>query len=327
MSLFDLIRHNDNIFTASELWSPFPSYPTFGGHLVSLSLLSAILFANAKPSSVHTYFLSPGEVGTPMNFEVKMLREGRTSKMVNVKGYQSNRLVVTSDCLMCNRADDSVIHSDCVEIYDDEYVKISEHFTNLWRMCKTNNSISEKKNPVKESGKMQGGSSLSALDAMVRKMEENYGKLDKYFSLYIGRSNGIKRQFKIVFHDKNRNFSVLMSFVSDLFLCNSSLAWVKHGHKNGMCNSDSKCDVVQNKMMCKVDNPDSAIDLDKVGKKSLDHKIYFHSNKSYDELIFVTKCQLLGEKKALFEGKLLSTEGTLVATVTQEGIITIKNND
>ena len=322
-----MIKHDDNAFIASELWSPFPSYPAFGGHLVSLSLLSAILFANAKPSSVHTYFLSPGEVGTPINFEVKMLREGRTSKIMNVKGYQSNRLVVTSDCLMCNRADDSVIYSDCVGIYDDEYVNISDYFTNLWRMCKTSSCISEKKNSLKESSKIQSGSSLSVLDAMIRKMAENYEKLGKYFSLYIGKSNGIKRQFKIVFHDKNCDFSVLMSFVSDLFLCNSSLAWVKHGHKNGMCNSGSKCDVAQNKMVCKVDNPDSAIDLDKVKRMSLDHKIYFHSNKSYDELIFVTKCQLLGEKKALFEGKLLSMEGTLVATVTQEGIITIKNND
>ncbi|ELA46556.1 acyl-CoA thioesterase II, partial [Vavraia culicis subsp. floridensis] len=108
MPLFDLIKHDDNTFIASELWSPFPSYPAFGGHLVSLSLLSAELFANAKPSSVHTYFLSPGEIGTPINFEVKILREGRTSKIMNVKGYQSNRLVVTSDCLMNDQVDNGV---------------------------------------------------------------------------------------------------------------------------------------------------------------------------------------------------------------------------
>ncbi|ELQ75100.1 Acyl-CoA thioesterase [Trachipleistophora hominis] len=326
MSLFDITRHSDNTFTASELWPPFPSYPAFGGHLVSLFLLSAMLFRNTKPTSVHTYFLSPGEVGVPMNFEVTMLKEGQTSKFVNVKGYQSKRLVVTSDCLMCNTADGAVIYQDDIEVYDDVYVHLSTHFTNLWRIGKTSNhlnNVATNDTLPKNSNKTQYDTLHSNVDDIIKKIEENYKKLDKYFSIYIGRPNGVKRQFKIVLKTKNINFSVLVAFITDLFLSNSSLAWIRNKYTmKTYSNSDLKIVRIQNEH--EWNHMDTVINMDSIQRMSLDHKIHFHCNKFHDELIFVTKCQFIGEKKVLFEGKLLSREGVLVASVTQEGIIAIR---
>ncbi|ELQ75771.1 Acyl-CoA thioesterase [Trachipleistophora hominis] len=330
MSFFDLVKHDDNTFITSELWSPFPLYPAFGGHLVSLSLLAAEMYADARPSSIHTYFLLPGKIGTPMSFEVKFLREGRTTKAVNIRGYQSNELIVTSDCLMNNELASTVFYKIPIEIYDDVYVHISTHFMNLLSPCTTNallKSEVHKNSSALESGKAERQRLHHGVNEMIRMVDENYKKLEKYFSVYIGKPNGTKRQFKIIFHDKYHDFNVLMAFISDLFLCNTSLAWIKQRYERRMNGNDSDHSNVKDCMLDGKCNSDTCIDLNSVVKKSLDHKIHFHSNKFYDELIFVTECQLLGEKKALFEGKLLGPEGALVASVTQEGIITVKSKN
>lgn len=286
MTIFDLNSDIRNSSTAFDLWQPFPFRSVSGGHLVSLSLLSAKLHMNMDlvPFSIHSYFLIPGDVSIPVNFRTRLLKDGHTSKILNVTGYQIDQPIIASECLLHGPYEENTLYNSRVEAYKDEYVSIDEHLLNLLK-----NSTKHKEKSITS-------------NAMASKLQKNLEELHKHMRVSIGKPSGFRRQFKIEFHEQPVDFYSLMAFASDLFLLNTHIINIQQKLRTNKIEGDK-----QEKMI-----------------KPISHRIVFHVHKICKELIFVTECTFLSEKSVVFEGKFIDEENTLIATVTQEDIITAK---
>ncbi|MGQ0825881.1 MAG: acyl-CoA thioesterase [Actinomycetota bacterium] len=73
----------------------------FGGFIVAQTLHAATTTVDAakgRPHSLHCYFLRPVAAGTPVNYTIRHLRDGRTFTTRQVDAAQNGALVCTMTC-------------------------------------------------------------------------------------------------------------------------------------------------------------------------------------------------------------------------------------
>lgn len=78
LGVLALTRHADTSFEGESL--PMPGGRVFGGQVLAQALLAAgaTVDADRPPHSMHAYFLRAGDATRPIQFEVEILRDGRS---------------------------------------------------------------------------------------------------------------------------------------------------------------------------------------------------------------------------------------------------------
>ena len=76
---------------------------TYGGHLIGQSVAAAIETVNQDRTihSLHAYFLSAGQPGEPIDYEVNGLRDGRSFCSRKVIGKQDGRVLIELNASFC----------------------------------------------------------------------------------------------------------------------------------------------------------------------------------------------------------------------------------
>jgi acyl-CoA thioesterase II len=91
VELLDLERIDDNLFRGAQMPSRLPR--VFGGQAAAQALVAAM--RTVEPSyavhSLHSYFLQPGDTGSPTVYDVENLRDGRSFATRRVLGRQHGR--------------------------------------------------------------------------------------------------------------------------------------------------------------------------------------------------------------------------------------------
>lgn len=85
--------HADDAFTAMTQYAPWSK--AYGGDLVAQATASASATVDADRviHSMHSYFIRPADIGSPVRYEVERLRDGRSYSTREVRAYQGDKLV------------------------------------------------------------------------------------------------------------------------------------------------------------------------------------------------------------------------------------------
>ncbi|KAF5140275.1 acyl- thioesterase ii [Vairimorpha ceranae] len=207
MDFLNLKKLDNNTYEGTELWSPFPGYPIFGGQLAAQSLCAGLFTVNlqSSPNFVHSIFLNPGDPSCPVEYTVQNIKDGKTLQMRNILGKQNGKfLVQTTIC--CTLGDSKDRDYKNIQIIEkDVFVPINDYI--LHNLSKSNYDT-------------------ELINKQYNLLVENLGVLNHSFEIKIGRFRNNKRQIKINILKNNiskRDFYLFMTLVSDLLIVESAL--------------------------------------------------------------------------------------------------------
>lgn len=91
LDVLELKRISETDFVGRSQW--MPQGRVFGGQVLAQSLVASMstLPDTRRVHSLHSYFLRPGDVDQEINFEVEVLRDGRSFSARRVKAIQSGK--------------------------------------------------------------------------------------------------------------------------------------------------------------------------------------------------------------------------------------------
>lgn len=91
--ILNLEQQDETSFLGQSQWMPHGR--VFGGQVLSQALVAASLTVpESRPAhSLHSYFLRAGEVDLPINFEVDVLRDGRSFSARRVQASQKGKAI------------------------------------------------------------------------------------------------------------------------------------------------------------------------------------------------------------------------------------------
>ena len=91
--ILDLEQQSPTTFLGQTQWMPHGR--VFGGQVLSQSLVAATrtIEAGRPVHSLHSYFLRPGDVAKPIEFEVDILRDGRSFSARRVQASQEGKAI------------------------------------------------------------------------------------------------------------------------------------------------------------------------------------------------------------------------------------------
>lgn len=61
------------------------------------------------------------------------------------------------------------------------------------------------------------------MNELFQEIKKNLDEINEYVDIMIGKQNGLVRQFKFLIKDEKIKFTVLLAFISDIFLLNFSI--------------------------------------------------------------------------------------------------------
>ena len=95
MAVLDLRRLSEREFEADSL--PMPGGRAYGGQVLAQSLLAAghTVDDDRQMHSMHGYFLRPGDASRPINFEVEVLRDGRSFSARRTHAFQDGKPILS----------------------------------------------------------------------------------------------------------------------------------------------------------------------------------------------------------------------------------------
>lgn len=94
-ALFDLERLGDNLFRSPAPQAGFGR--VFGGQVIAQTLIAACRTVEGrKPHSLHAYFILPGVVEEPIDFEVDRLRDGKSFTTRRVTAIQFGKVIYST---------------------------------------------------------------------------------------------------------------------------------------------------------------------------------------------------------------------------------------
>jgi acyl-CoA thioesterase-2 len=91
--ILDLEQQSPTTFLGQTQWMPHGR--VFGGQVLSQSLVAATrtIEAGRRVHSLHSYFLRAGDVAKPIEFEVDILRDGRSFSARRVQASQEGKAI------------------------------------------------------------------------------------------------------------------------------------------------------------------------------------------------------------------------------------------
>ena len=109
-ALFDLERRGDNLFRSGAPQAGFGR--VFGGQVIAQTLIAACRTVEGRmPHSLHAYFILPGAIEEPIDFEVDRLRDGRSFTTRRVVAHQAAEAIFSLE-VSFTRPEDGIAHQD-----------------------------------------------------------------------------------------------------------------------------------------------------------------------------------------------------------------------
>ncbi len=95
LSALDLTRHDETHFTGISL--PMPGGRVFGGQVLAQALVAAgtTVDDDRAMHSMHGYFLRPGDVNQDIDFEVEILRDGKSFSARRTHALQNGKPILS----------------------------------------------------------------------------------------------------------------------------------------------------------------------------------------------------------------------------------------
>lgn len=208
MDFFKISLLSGTTFEGTDLWSPFPGYPAFGGQIAAQALLAAFLTVPeiSVPNTLSVMFVSRCNSKRNVRYVVKKLRDGSIVDMRQVECYQDDALVSIMHASFskpeCNIHD---YEGGSHKLYEDEFIQLTDY-------------ISKALN--------DGGKDQAEIRLKYQVLYENMLIILKVLDVEVGKENGDTRQIRIRIKEKPsdiRATASLITLVSDLLLVETAL--------------------------------------------------------------------------------------------------------
>ncbi|KAF9270062.1 Thioesterase/thiol ester dehydrase-isomerase [Marasmius fiardii PR-910] len=278
----------DNLYRSRSLWVPTRARGVFGGQVISQALVSASQCVDSAFAlhSLHCYFLLSASPSTPIVYQVERLRQGRSYVACTVKAIQRGRIIFV---LMCSFQKPETWQPSYQWVMPtvpspDECEYEEDRFLRLSKDPKIRPEIS---------GSLQTYAEERRRSPIAVKMAKEHDIADngtvRY--MYWMQAKNIP-QYEAPFQ------KCILGYLSDLYFIGSAsrIMGLKRYSKG----------------------PDA------YGMSStLDHSVYYYSDDfdCGDWLLYVMTSPRAASGRAVMHGQIFSHNGTLVAVISQEGVV------
>lgn len=208
MEFVRISKQDDMVFEGSNLWSPFPGYPAFGGQIAAQSLVSALstVAGDAVPIALSILFVSRCLPSLATRYVVRSLRSGNVLDMRSVECYQGDTLVSTMHASFsrpdCNIHD---YESEKYELYEDEFIPFTEYISRALN---------------------ENGGNPAEIKVKYQVLYENMLMMLNVIDVEVGKANGDMRQIRIRVKERptdTTGMASLVTLISDLLLVETAL--------------------------------------------------------------------------------------------------------
>jgi acyl-CoA thioesterase-2 len=274
-SSFDLERLGDNLFRSPAPQGGFGR--VFGGQVIAQTLIAACRTVEGrKPHSLHAYFILPGAIEEPIDFEVDRLRDGNSFTTRRVTAIQFGK----------------VIYSTIVSFQADE-----DGFAHQMKMpdVPMPEALDDDEALRRKYGATLTPALLRSIDRE-RPVEMRFVELDRFFGKPHEGAVNVWFRLKTRLPDNPLYHRFALAFASDMALVDVALA--PHGHS-----------IFEPTIMA----------------ASLDHALWFHRDGRLDEwVLYHQDSPNMGGGRGLARGLIFTRDGTLLASVAQEGMLRLR---
>lgn len=119
---------NGDFHISNSLWNPLPTFPVFGGQIISQALKSAYDSVNQKVQihSLHCYFISPGMLDHPINYTLKKFRDGNVANR-NVQALQNEKIISNINVSFVNESEKGIEYEKKIEVENVEFMSLNDY--------------------------------------------------------------------------------------------------------------------------------------------------------------------------------------------------------
>ncbi|XP_059167845.1 uncharacterized protein LOC131949850 [Physella acuta] len=282
-SFLDLEKIDDNLFRSKSLWKHKLARGVYGGQLIGQSLIAASygIPENQHIHSLHSYFLQKGNTDLPMLYHVDKTRGGKTYCSRSIKAVQAGSVVFTMQASF--KMAESIEKTHQLPMPKVPHPNELKAPPEILSTLRQHDLITEERLRL-------GLEYFEGFPMDIR-------WVDPELFLYIRphypkRSVWIKSRGHIGDDQHQNVHKCCLSYLSDLYIVQTALL------------------------------PFAPIWEKPFFVTSLDHCMWFHAPcRADDWLLYEIEAENTGDGRALCHGRIWDTNGTLVTTVSQEGVI------
>ncbi|ADM11605.1 acylcoenzyme A thioesterase II [Encephalitozoon intestinalis ATCC 50506] len=286
MEFLKIARLDSWTFEGSNLWSPLPGYPAFGGQLAAQSLASAFstVSSDSVPVTMNILFINRCKSDKKVRYSVKNLRNGSIMDMRQVDCYQDD-VLISSSHISFSRPDNNShdYESPPYTAYDDEFIPFSEYISRSLANTSTNQAEIAVKFQV---------------------LYENMLMLFKVLDVDVGKENKDMRQIRIRIKEKPESMvekASLITLITDILLMETALI-----------TSNLSLFSKDLSLLTSLNHVVNFVNLEK--------------NIDDCYLYYIVKCKGIRNSKAICEGQLIHQDGTLICLTGQQGVFRVKSS-
>lgn len=283
-----------NLFRSKSLWIPFRARGVFGGQVISQALVSATGCVDAAYGlhSMHCYFLLSASPAIPILYHVDRVRDGRTYTTRAVRAVQNGRIVFVMLCSFQKPELDQPNYQWTMPLNVPRPENCNYSYARALKTTQDPNVHEEVK---------------SYLSEYVQEREQSPFEIKEAGQLV--SESGIKSYmywFRVKDAPKVEPAlqKCILSYMSDSHFIGVSARtldidrWKKPPNHMGMMST-------------------------------LDHSIAFYDNNFNcgDWLLYVISCPRAGSGRAIVHGRMYTSDGRLIAVMSQEGVVRRDNKD
>ncbi len=297
----ELIQLDETTFqNKHHLWPPMGGKAIYGGCVVAQSLLAAIMTVDPRlrPHSQHCYFLLPGVPSGTITYKVQKLRDGRSfcTRIVDVVQDDRHIFSTTISFQVKARNKNTLKHQ---ETMPNVPTRPDDSDTPIMQMAYPRpDAIPGSPESLYDVGDWKFADPTSF--RVLNKEIESISADKRRSNMWIKSS---KTVINPIFHP------ITLAYLSDGFLISAAV----------LANN-------------KIWGQDTSMTF------SLDHIIYYHEHndpelpkeerfRADDWLLYSVRTPWSGDNRALIIGECFTQRGQLVATVIQEGLIRMKEDE
>jgi len=292
----DIEQIDVNLFRSKSLWVPRRARGVFGGQVISQALVSAT--SSVDPAyaihSLHCYFLLSASASIPILYYVERPRQGKSYTTRSVKASQSGKIVFIMIC----------------SFHKPEPLQLSHQMP-------LPPDIPAPDDVVEEEFRLEEMARSPAIDARLRLYYEQMAQ-DR-------RGSPIEIRYATERTSKDGTYTIIW--------------WMRARKARGMPEKFEqpfqKCILAYLSDLNFIGTAARTLGLTRTkGPKqqsmgsSLDHSIYYYSNDfdCSEWLLYVMSSPVSGDGRGVSLGRIYSHTGTLIAVISQEGLVRINTS-
>ncbi|KMV66209.1 Acyl-CoA thioesterase domain-containing protein [Encephalitozoon cuniculi EcunIII-L] len=286
MEFIQMVRLDSGVFEGSNLWSPLPGYPAFGGQIAAQSLASAFstVGEDSVPNTMSILFINKCKSDQKVKYTVKNLKNGSIVDMRQVDCYQNN-VLVSSAHISFSKPDNNAhdYEGTPYRIYDDTFVPFAEYISKSL----TNSSAGQ-----------------AEVNAKFQVLYDNMLMMFNVLDVDVGTENKDMRQIRIKIKQRQEEVigvASLITLISDILLVETAL----------MASNLT----LFSKDLSLLTSLNHVIHFVNLEKSINDGYIYY-----------IVKCKGIRNSKAICEGQLIHEDGTLICLTGQQGVFRVKSS-